>query len=142
MSKREIKKIELHSNDYQDALEVRKAVFVVEQGVPEELEISNEEEGHYFVGLIDDKIVATARFRVMDEYIKVERVATLPEYRGRGMAKKLMEAMQEEINKNYELSPILNAQESAVSFYLQLGWKIEGDEFFEAGIKHFKMVLP
>lgn len=142
MSKIEIKKIGINSNDYQLALEVRKSVFVVEQGVPEDLEISDEKEGHYFIGLINDVVVATARYRVLDKSIKVERVATLPEYRGRGMAKKLMEAIQEDIDNNFKFSVYLNAQETAVSFYLKLGWIIDGDEFEEAGIKHFKMVLP
>ena len=35
----------------------------------------------------------------------------------------------------------LHAQEKAVTYYQRAGFKVEGEAFFEAGIRHFKMVL-
>jgi predicted GNAT family N-acyltransferase len=36
-------------------------------------------------------------------------------------------------------SLVLSAQESALEFYLRLGYRVEGERSFEAGIPHRKM---
>lgn len=139
----QIEVIDLNNPKYEQILDIRKRVFIAEQKVPEELEIADEEESIFYLATLDQVAVATGRYRKKGErYFKIERVATLPDFRGRGFGKRLMLEMLNDIVTNHGTSvvPFLNSQDSAVEFYQKLGFYIVGDEFFEAGIKHFKML--
>ena len=139
----EVKKVLFSSKEYDEVLEIRKRVFVEEQKVPLGLEISNEKDSIFYAGYFDGLCVATARYRVMGTIAKIERVATLPAFRGKGLAKKLMLGIQADLNNDEAIGilPILYSQKSAVSFYLKLGWAIYGEPFTEAGISHSKMTF-
>jgi predicted GNAT family N-acyltransferase len=134
-------KVVTTENDYQAVLKIRREVFVAEQGVPEELEIDeNEKKATYFLLICSGQAMATGRIRVKDGILKFERVATLAQARGRGLGRALMKFMQEYGNLNFpDLPQVLNAQMSAITFYEKLGWIAEGPVFDEAGILHRKM---
>jgi predicted GNAT family N-acyltransferase len=137
-----IEVVDLNNPKYEQLLQIRKDVFVKEQKVPEELEIDKEHESVFYLASLDNVAMATGRYRKKaDKYFKIERVATLPKYRGKGLGKKLMLQMLEDIFKNNKHAiPFLYSQDSAVDFYKKLGFYTIGDEFYEAGIKHFKML--
>lgn len=137
-------KIVKDNSDYQEVLKIRRLVFIQEQNVPEEIEIDqNEKTATYFLGFYHDKPVVTGRIREYGQNIKFERIATLPDFRGLGLGKKLMSFMLSYSLENFpNHQPMMNAQESAISFYTQIGWQPEGDYFFEADIKHQKLTYP
>ena len=137
----ELKKVESNS-EYQEVLKIREIVFVEEQKVPRHLEIDeNENEAIYFLGLVENTPVTTGRIRVIEDEVKFERIATLPSYRGKSYGKQLMKFIQDFCKKEFPCKHFfMYAQESAISFYEQLGWKIEGKKFMEANIVHQKMV--
>lgn len=132
-----------NEQDYQYVLDIRREVFIEGQGVPEAIEIdANEKTATYFLGRYHGKPVATGRIRENRNMIKFERIATLPDYRGLGLGKLLMAFMQEYcLNKYPGHTFMMNAQESAISFYTQLGWKPDGDYFIEADIKHQRLTF-
>lgn len=137
-----VKKVDYHSPEYEQVLKIRTKVFIQEQGVPRELELEHEQFSTFYLGSVNQLPVVTGRYReVAENVFKIERVATLVAYRGQGLGKQLMQAMLDDLNKRSDLEReiYLNSQESAVPFYLKLGFKVEGEEFYEAGIKHFKM---
>lgn len=136
-----LKKVESNS-DYQKVLKIREIVFVGEQKVPRHLEIDeNEKMAIYFLGLSDDLPVTTGRVRAIEDGIKFERIATLPEHRGKSYGKQLMEFMQEFCIKDFPGKEFyMYAQGGAISFYEQLGWKTIGEKFIEANIVHQKMI--
>jgi predicted GNAT family N-acyltransferase len=71
--------------------------------------------------------------------VKMRQVAIVPDQQGRGLGGKLVEA-SEELAKSLEFKKItLHARDTAVPFYLCLGYYIVGDQFEEVGIPHFKM---
>lgn len=127
--------------DYQQSLEIRREVFVSEQGVPAELEVDEfEQSSVHFLCRLGDVAVATGRLRRKDSYCKFERIATLAAYRGHGYGILLMQFMQDYARAHYpELAPYMHAQTPAVGFYEKLGWRKTGAEFYEAGISHFAM---
>ena len=128
------------SEIYNDAVKLRTLVFVVEQKIDTRLEIDeNEEIASYVVVYSEGKPVSTGRYRATDKGIKMERFATLPEHRGKGMGRVVVE----EILKNIiplQKTIYLHSQESAVDFYLKNGFILIGEPFFEAGIRHYKMI--
>ena len=130
--------------DYAVALEIRKRVFVGEQKVPESIEIDEHEAtSTHFVLRIDGRPAATGRLRTKDGLAKFERVATLPEFRGRGVGRVLMSAMQSHAASRWpNLIPTMHAQTDAIGFYERLGWQPRGEIFYEAEIPHRLMQLP
>ncbi len=126
------------------AFQIRRQVFVVEQGVAENLELDEYDlEATHFLVHINGKHLATGRMRAKDPFLKFERIATLAEARGRGAGRALMNYMQEFALNNFKkLVPYMHAQNSAIPFYEKLGWLCVGKEFLEADIPHHKMILP
>jgi len=123
------------------AFSIRREVFVVEQFVDPELEYDEFEDisTHYLL-FEDDVPVATARWRVTDNGIKLERFATLKNYRNRGIGNKILDQLMNDVIDMQQ--PIyLNSQVSAVSFYDRNGFVQEGEMFEEANIKHYKMTF-
>jgi len=123
------------------ANEIRRKVFVEEQQVSREEEYDAFEESsiHYLVSL-NDVPVGTARWRITKDGIKLERFAVLQEYRNSGAGTVILKKILEDViplgKKIY-----LNAQITAINFYLKANFATEGDEFIEANIRHYKMVL-
>jgi predicted GNAT family N-acyltransferase len=128
-----------------DAFDVRRAVFVEEQGVPESLEWDEyEETATHFVAYDEGRPVGAARFREYDldgdRVCKVERVAVLEEARGEDWGRRLMESLEAEARDASFDRFYLHAQTSARHFYEKLGYEQVGEEFLEADIPHVKMV--
>ena len=137
----EIKKFTFQDKDlYEAALDIRNKVFVKEQNVSESEELEHEEESVYYLLFYDKTPVATGRYRVTTEGIKLERFATLPAYRGKGLASKLLRYVLDDL-KEEEGQIYLHSQEYIMNLYEKAGFEKEGDRFYEAGIPHFKMIL-
>lgn len=124
----------------QRAFDIRVKVFVDEQGVDRDLEYEYEEESTHFIAMVDGKEAGTARWRKTDKGIKLERFAVLPDFRSTGVGKELMDALLNDIDTKAQ-KVYLHAQSQVVDFYKKQGFAPVGDEFEEAGIKHYKMVL-
>ena len=136
-----LRKIQASDVDFLLAQQIRTAVFVQEQGVDssDEYDAFEGVSQHYLV-TVDNKAVATARWRFTTNGIKLERFAVLKDHRGEGIGKYLVEQVIEEVQKHAK--PIyLHAQIQVVDFYQTLGFEKEGVLFEEAGIQHFKMLF-
>ena len=125
---------------YQAAKMIRLAVFVDEQGIDPKLEFDPLDVTlvHY-VGYVADEPVTTARLAPSGSTVKVQRVATLPEYRGQHFASELLRTILAAQPAGTEVT--LNAQQTAIGLYERLGFKPVGAPFEEVGISHQAMVL-
>jgi predicted GNAT family N-acyltransferase len=129
---------------YAATLRIRQQVFVEEQGVPATLEVDGYEGlSTHFIAYVNDEPVGCGRFRLKTEaetFLKFERIATLPEMRGKGVGAAVMSAMEHEAAVRHPGVPwIMHAQTSAATFYDRLGWRRVGPLFSEAGIWHIAM---
>lgn len=127
-----------------DAFEVRRAVFVEEQGVSEDLEWDEyEDEATHFVAYDEGRPVGAARFRAYDldgdRVCKVERVAVVEPARGEDWGRRVMETVEAEAEAAGFDRFFLHAQTSARAFYEKLGYEQVGGEFLEADIPHVEM---
>ncbi|MGF2615392.1 GNAT family N-acetyltransferase [Rossellomorea vietnamensis] len=126
--------------ELQDAMEVRKEVFVHEQNVPLEEEIDEfENTSDHFVLYDENEPVGAGRFRLKDEQGKVERICVLAKTRGKGAGKVIMDFIEEHARSKDVPALILNAQTHAIPFYEGLGYSVTSDEFLDAGIPHKSM---
>ena len=136
----EVRRVET-DDELADALAVRQAVFVEEQGVPEHLEVDgNDDSATHFVTYDGDRPVGAARLRPYgDSTAKVERVAVLESERGAGIGRRVMDAVETAaVDDGYE-SVVLHAQVPVVGFYERLGYEVTSEEFKDAGIPHREM---
>jgi len=119
-----------------DNVLVRGKVFVVEQVIDWEIEFDGlDDVCVLFTAYIGDTPVGAARLYKN----KVGRVATLNEYRKKGVGTLIMNKIEEYSKENNINMLKLNAQIQVKDFYLDLGYTAEGDIFQEAEIDHIKM---
>ncbi len=116
---------------------VRGTVFVVEQEIDYEIEFDGlDSQCVLFTAYLDHLPVGAARLYKN----KVGRVATLKEYRNKGVATGVMKFIEEYAEKSGIFELTLNAQLYVKDFYLHLGYIPVGDIFQEADIDHIKMI--
>jgi len=128
------------TSDITKCLEIRKAVFVIEQNVPEDLEIDGEDDGALHVLAYDGQTpVGTARVLLYGTTAKIGRVCVLKSHRGKGIGAVLIEECQRAARGQGATRAILGAQVPALGFYEQLGYRAYGDVFDDAGIPHKMM---
>ena len=128
------------SQDQAGLVGLRTEVFVVEQKVPDDLEMDEFDTISLHLKALDrdDRIVGTARL-LPNQYIG--RMCVARAYRRRGIASAMLQhfinhAREQEFDALY-----LNAQVSALPFYQRFGFVADSDVFIEAGIEHKHMTL-
>lgn len=122
------------------AHKIRYEVFVIGQHCPEELEWEFEEESTHFLLTLDGIPKATARHRKTDKGYKLERFAVLEAARGKGLGRKILTSILNDL-ADYKGLIYMHAQVEVIPFYEKLGFIKEGGQFEEAGIQHYKMKL-
>lgn len=120
-----------------DALEVRRRVFIEEQGISEELEWDGIEDRCLHV-VVYANSEAVACGRLVDGR-KATRVAVVAAWRGRGLGRLVMLRLEEEAKAMGGAEVVLNAQTSSLAFYSKIGYEAYGEMFLEAGIAHRAM---
>lgn len=137
-----IKKACTHE-DMQKCLEIRFKVFVQGQGVPshEEADGKDAQSDHYLLWW-DKSPAGVARVRYMEDFAKIERVAILDEYQGRGFGYKIMQFILSDLQQIVGLKKVkLSSQTYAIAFYEKLGFSVCSEEYIDAGIAHKDMQL-
>ena len=128
--------------DYSEAMKIRYAVFVEEQGVPYENEADEYDKTAYHVILSDKNApIGCGRIYFKDNFAKLGRIAVLPEHRRKGCAIKICEELINIAVSHDIKNIILHSQTYIVPLYEKLGFKCAGDEFTEENIPHYKMEL-
>lgn len=131
-------------NDLKIAFQIRKEVFVEEQGFPlesefDEFDTLNAISEHILV-YYNEKPVGTGRLRVVDGLGKLERICILEPYRKFGLGKIIIKTLEEIANKK-EISQVkLHGQTQAEGFYKKLGYHTSSDVFIEDGGPHLLMI--
>ena len=121
------------------AYAIRHQVFVLEQGVPVELEHDEHDTMalHALLSL-GDAPIATGRL-LADGHLG--RIAVLEAHRRQGHGQRLMQVLIDAARQRGHSELILHAQTDAQAFYAGLGFSSMGEIFMEAGIPHIGMRL-
>jgi len=124
-----------------EAFEVRRQVFVHEQGIPEEL-VSDGHDGEALHVVVKDgkQVIGSARVQFLaDNQAKLERMAVLKRYRRKGIGREMLLFLDTVWKDKQVRQVIIHAQLEVVPFYKLCGFDELGLPFQEAGIKHIKM---
>jgi predicted GNAT family N-acyltransferase len=123
-----------------DLRQLREAVFIREQHVPEELEWDgvDAECTHLLAYDAQGTPIATARMQLDG---KIGRMAVLPAWRRQGVGSALLQSLLDIARRQGLEAVTLDAQLQAMGFYKRLGFEAEGATFMDANIPHRHMRL-
>jgi len=135
---------ELTLNELYDILQLRVAVFVVEQHCIA-MELDGRDQAAVHVWLAENgKVMACARIMdrgVESEHVSIGRVVTAVHRAGLGS--RVMQASIRAAKEYFHAGALyLEAQEYAVPFYARQGFRPVSDTFILDGIPHVKMLRP
>ena len=117
---------------------IRRQVFIEEQNVPEDMEWDEfDASASHFLALKNNQAIACARLKTDGQ---IGRMAVLPEHRGKGIGKQLLQFVLQEAAEQNLNNVYLHAQVSARVFYEKHGFFARGDIFYEANIPHQEML--
>lgn len=132
----------LDSSTLYRILRLRVQVFVVEQSAAyEELDGRDlEPDAELLWAEEDGAILATARLLRDADGLRIGRVATAAEARGRGVASQIMDRALERCAELEPAAPIrLDAQAHLADWYGRFGFRVEGEPYVEDDIPHVPM---
>jgi predicted GNAT family N-acyltransferase len=121
-----------------DIRAVRDEVFGQEQKVARELDWDGGDPLCVHVVATDEAGRPIGTGRIQPDG-RIGRMAVLASWRGRGVGRRILEALLEAARLRGLERVHLHAQIQAVSFYERNGFQMEGAEFMEAGIRHVNM---
>lgn len=127
--------------ELQEAFEVRRQVFVREQGISEDLVFDgHDREALHMVVKDGERVIGSARVQFLaGNQAKLERMAILERYRRKGIGKEMLLFLDAVWKDKQVQQVIIHAQLEVVPFYKLYGFDELGLPFREAGIKHIKM---
>ncbi len=124
-----------------DAKEIRKAVFINEQGFQNEFDEIDNEAAHIVMYDEDEVPVATCRVfwdSSMNAYV-LGRLAVIEEYRGKNIGSIMLKEAEIYVQKEGGKTLILHAQCRAVDFYKKSGFIEFGNVEDDEGCPHIWM---
>lgn len=126
-----------------DAFLVRQEVFILEQGVPAELELDEfDSSATHALVYQDARCIGTGRLvNLSATQAQIGRMAVLAKFRGKSVGKQILRKLVDLAASQGIQGIILHSQVSAIPFYEKLGFQAQGDVYDEAGIPHRNMML-
>ncbi|WP_297338171.1 GNAT family N-acetyltransferase [Algoriphagus sp.] len=135
---------ELSVQELYHLLRLRSEVFVVEQNCVFLDQDNKDQKCHHLLLYADKQLAGYCRLvpaGLSYPEVAIGRVVSSPEFRGKGIGRKVMELGIEYGQKLYGPCDIrLGAQTYAMDFYKSLGFVSEGETYDEDGIEHIEMV--
>jgi predicted GNAT family N-acyltransferase len=124
-----------------DAIALRSAVFVGEQGVPPEEDVDGRDgEALHLVAVDEDgAVVGTCRLLLDGPTLKLGRMAVAASARRQGIGLRLLDLADAQATSAGARRIVLGAQVSAVPLYERAGYTTRSDVFLDAGIEHVWM---
>ncbi|MBV9647708.1 MAG: GNAT family N-acetyltransferase [Candidatus Eremiobacteraeota bacterium] len=126
------------------ALDIRRTVFVDEQGVPLEEEIDEHDlsdaDAVHALAYQDDAPRGTGRFYESEPgCAQIGRMAVLPAHRDAGVGRTVLDALVGEALRRGYVRARLIAQIRAIPFYERVGFRVYGEPILDGGILHQPM---
>ena len=136
-----IKEILFESPEYFDELELRNEVLRKPLGMNLfDQNLVVEKEYIRIAGFVDGSLQGVLLLVPLENgVIQMKQMAVRESFRGHNLGRKIIQFAEDLIRSKGFSKIILNARKVALPFYLKAGYEIQGDEFQEVGIPHFKM---
>ena len=143
MSGRVAKAAPFGSPEWRALVELRRRILRLPLGMDFTEEQLAAEHDQVHLGLWEDsQLLGCALIQwTGGDYAKVRQVAVDDQRQGQGVGRAVMSACADVVRERGKRQIRLHARQTAVPFYLALGYRIEGEPFEEIGIPHRLMVI-
>lgn len=137
----EIRPVPFGSLDYDATVELRREVLRRPLGLDfTDEELAAEEDSVHLAFLNGEDVLACLVLKPLDpKTLKMRQVAVRDGMQGKGLGRQLVETSEAWGRTNGYSRMTLHARDTAVPFYLALGYAVEGEPFEEVGIPHRAM---
>ena len=137
-----VEEVAYGSAGFLEACEIRRTVFVEEQGVHPDNEFDSlEPTAVHLLARLAGRAAGVARCYGDAGVARIGRVAVLPAHRRHGVGRALMLHAFNVLRQRNVTQVLVHSQTQATKFYGNLGFISEGAEFEEEGIPHVAMTL-
>ena len=134
-------KIEIYNKIPQSAIDIRRKVFIEEQGFLNEFDKVDEIATHFVA--VNDMGLPIATCRVFFDKEKgvsvIGRFAVLQSERGKSVGKFIVASVEEYLRKQGETALLVHAQLRATPFYQKVGFTSYGERDYDEGVEHIWM---
>lgn len=129
------------SSAQQASITLRERILRIPLGLRYSAEELAAEAGQEHIGAYyGDQLLGTLLLVPMDSnLLKMRQVAVDTDWQGRGVGKQMVAYSEAWGKAHGYTSMVLHARETAVSFYLGLGYEVVDEPFTEVGIPHRRM---
>lgn len=135
----EVQQINTKSPLYDAERELRNEILLRPIGVPDHAWEMHDEKSWHFVAIDNSEVIGCVVLVPLDDSGKTTQLiqmAVKDTYQGKGVGKKLVDALEQfALATGIELIEC-HAREVAVRFYVKLGYEIYGEPFEEVGLPH------
>jgi N-acetylglutamate synthase-like GNAT family acetyltransferase len=137
----DFKEVPYGSPEYRASLELRYRILRLPLGLQFSREdLEREVTDHHLVCIMDGEVTGIILMRPLDEFIiKMRQVAIDEDLQRKGIGTALVEYAEAFAREHGYHRIEMHARKEAVPFYEKMEYAVEGDEFFEVGIPHYKM---
>lgn len=94
----------------------------------------------HLVGMEEGQVVACLVLAPLGEEMKLRQMAVSADRQGAGLGRILVQFAEQVARDRGFARMSMHARETAIGFYVSLGYEVEGDQFEEVGIPHRRMV--
>ena len=130
-----------NKGELEKAFKIREIVFINEQHVSRRLERDwLDGTSKHVLLFLGGKAVGAARVRFEGKTARLQRMAILKQFRGRGLGKALVRHLLSYGRRHGAKNAVIHAQYYLKEFYSGLGFVGKGKPFQEACIQHIQMV--
>jgi predicted GNAT family N-acyltransferase len=135
------KEVAFGSDLYHQSIDLRDRILRQPLGLQfSKEELEQESNSHHLLYIEKGEVIGVIVMRPIDDNIfKMRQVAIDSKWQRKGIGQALVK-FSETFTKLKKRNKItLHARDTAIPFYLKLGYHTIGNEFEEVGIKHYKM---
>lgn len=135
------RQIEHNSPAYEQAVQLRREILRIPLGLDFSEEELLLEAGEYHLGAYEqNQLLAVLSLKpISASEIKMRQVAVQMDLQKRGVGKQLVLYSENFARSKGYKKIVLHARNTAIDFYLIMGYSITGPEFMEVNIPHYKM---
>lgn len=134
---------EWNSENYWKAIQMRRLVLRYPIGKNYTQEDFNQEKDEIFIGVFDKKwgCLGTISLKKIDnKTVKMRQFAVHPLFQNKGIGSNIVLLAEHWASENAFQTIELHARKTAINFYNKLNYKVIGNEFYEVGLLHSKMM--
>ena len=126
-------------------LKIREAVFVIEKGVPKDVEVDEQDRlsgrcSHFLIRCRKKDAGTIRCLDTAEKTIRIQRFCFLKQFRNLGYGRAVLKFIEDRYRKMGKTKAELNAKYEARGFYEKCGYKKVSGVFMEAGVQHVAMM--